>query len=147
MVDPLELFFQLGTTKLACVSTGQQIFFDRQMTKAVTAFHDLRQATLDQGIRRKLIDALTVEFNATLGHVTTLAAQQCRDGFQCGRFASAVRSHQRHDFAAWYRERDAFQHQDDMVINHLDVINGEDGRSRHVIRCCVFSDISSWTPA
>jgi hypothetical protein len=34
-----------------------------------------------------------------------------------------------------------------MVVNHLDVVNGEDGRSRHVIRYFMFSDISSWTPA
>ena len=81
-------------------------------------------------VGERSIDALAVERDRALCDLAALGAQQVRDSLESGRLAGPVRPKDRHDAAARDGERDALQHEDDVVVDHLDVVDGEDRRGR-----------------
>ena len=54
-----------------------------------------------------------------------LGLEQARDRLQRRRLAGAVGAEQRHDRALGHVEAEAAQHQDDVVVDHLDVADAE----------------------
>ena len=89
----------------------------------MAALHDLNQSALDDGGCVKRVDALACEADRALGHLAALGAEQVRNCLQGGRFAGTVAAQQGHDAARRHLERDALQHQDDVVVNDLDIVD------------------------
>jgi hypothetical protein len=100
------------------------------MAEAVAALHHLDAAALHQFVRREPVDALALELDAALGDVAALGAHQVGDRFQRGRFAGAVGTQQGDDAALRHLQRYALQHQDDVVVDDLDVLDREDRLTR-----------------
>ena len=109
----------------ARIGPGQQVLLDRQVLEAVPAFHHLDDAELDQIGRGQRGDAPSRELDAALGDLAALGAQQIGDRLERRGLAGAVGAEQRDDAALGNLERDALEHQDDVVVDDLDVVDDE----------------------
>ena len=69
-----------------------------------------------------------IEHDRALGHLAALGMQQVRDRLERGGLAGAVGAEQRHDAAARHLERDALEHQNDVIVDDLDVVDRQDRR-------------------
>ena len=87
----------------------------------MASFHHLDHAELDQIGRAERSDASPGERDGALGHLAALGAQQVGDRLQRGGLAGAVGAQERDDAALLDLQRDALQHQDDVVVHDLDV--------------------------
>ena len=73
--------------------------------------------------------------DVALGDLAALGAQQVGDRLQRRRLAGAVGAQQGHDAALRHRQRHALQHEDDVIVDHLDVGDVDDvGRARSLRR-------------
>ena len=97
------------------------------MAEAVAALHHLDAAAPYQFIRREILHLLAGEHDRALGDVAALGMQQIGDRLQRGGLAGAVGAQERDDAALRHRKRHALQHQDDVIVDHLDVVDREDG--------------------
>ena len=68
---------------------------------------------------------------AALGDVAALGAQQARDGLERGGLAGAVGPEEGDDAPLGDPQRDALQHEDHVVVDHLDVVDRQQ-RCAHV---------------
>ena len=66
-----------------------------------------------------------VEDDLAADDFAVLGLEQARDRLQRRRLAGAVGAEQRHDRALRHVEAEAAQHQDDLVVDHLDVADAE----------------------
>ena len=73
----------------------------------------------------ELVNAVAAEEDLALGHLATLGAEQVRDRLQRGGLAGAVRAEERDDLAFGHLERDPPQHEDHVVVDDLDVVDGQ----------------------
>jgi hypothetical protein len=124
----IDLFQRLVDRRLAVaarVGTGEQVFLDTQVAKAVPPLHHLNDAAFHQVGRRQRLDALVAQLDRALGDFTALAVQQIADRAQGRRLAGAVAAEQRHDAAFRNAEGNALEHQDHVVVDHLDAIDSE----------------------
>ena len=69
-----------------------------------------------------------VEDDLAADDFAVLGLEQARDRLQRRRLAGAVGAEQRHDRALRHLEAEAAQHQDDLVVDHLDVADAEQRR-------------------
>ena len=90
------------------------------------AFHHLDAAAPHQFVRRQRLHLGALEHDRALGDLAALGMQQIRDRLQRRGLAGAIGAEQRDDAALVDVERDALQHQDDVVVEHLDIVDGED---------------------
>ena len=88
-------------------------------------FHDLDHAALDQFIGGQLIDATALELDAALGHITALRAQQIGDRLQGRGLARAIGTEQGDDLALGHVQGHALEHQNDMIVDDLDIVDAE----------------------
>ncbi len=93
------------------------------MGEAVPPFHHLDAAAPHQLVGRARMHLAAVEDDRALGHLAALGRQQIGDRLQRGRLAGAVRAEQRHDLALGHVERHALEHEDDVVVDDLDVVD------------------------
>src|SRR5262249_39915605 len=91
---------------------------------------DLAHAEPHELVRRQTVDPPALEFDRTLGDVAALRTQQVGDRLERGRLSRAVRPEQRHDLSPRHLERYALQHQDHVVVDDLDVVDGQVRRGR-----------------
>src|SRR5450755_2029957 len=103
----------------------QQVLLDRQVREAVPTLHDLADAHPHQLVRRQLVDAPPLKLDRALRDVTALRGKQIRDGLQRRGLAGAVGSQQGDDFPLWNLERDALEHENDVIVDDLDVVDRE----------------------
>ena len=74
----------------------------------------------------RVVHFIAVEQDRALGDFAALGMQQVRDRLQGRGLAGAVGAEQRDDAAARHLERHALEHEDDVVVDHLDVVERED---------------------
>ena len=77
----------------------------------------------------RLTRPLALELDRALGHVAALGPQQVGDGLEGGRLAGPVGAEQADDAALGHLQGDALQDQDDVVVDDLDVVDGEKERA------------------
>ena len=106
-----------------------QVFHRRHVGDDAAALHHLEDAAADDLVGIDAVDALAVEDDLAAGDFAVFGLEQAGDRLQRRRFAGAVGAEQRHDRALRHLEAQAAQHQDDVVIDHLDVAHGEQRRS------------------
>jgi hypothetical protein len=68
------------------------------------------------------------------GDLAPLGLEQVGDRLQRRRLAGAVGAEQGDDLAFRHRQRDPFEHQDHMVVDHLDVVHRKDCSAGCVLR-------------
>ncbi len=106
------------------VAAGQEVLLHRQVLEDVAALHHLDDAAPDHlggvlagGSRRRRNSMLA------LGHLAPLGPQQPRDGLERGGLARAVGPEEGDDALLGNLERHALQHEDHVVVDHLDVVD------------------------
>ena len=99
------------------------------------ALHHLKDAAADDLVGIDAVDALAVEEDFAARHFAVLGLEQAGDRFQRRRFAGAIGAEQRHDRSLRHVEAQAAQHQDHVVIDHLDVAHREEGGGGCKDRC------------
>ena len=92
----------------------------------MAAFHHLHHAAANQFGGRQPVDAFAPELDGAFGNLSPLGAEDVGDGFDGGGFAGTVGAHQSNDSAFGHIQRNAFEHEDDVIVNHLDVFYAED---------------------
>src|SRR5687767_6952859 len=99
------------------------------MLEAMPPFHHLADAAAHQLSRAGAIDALAAEGDLSLGDLAALGAQQVGDRLERGGLAGAIGAEQRDDAALLDLERDALQHEDHVVVDHLDAVHRQHGHA------------------
>src|SRR4051794_18556505 len=92
------------------------------------AFHYLEDAAADDLVGIDAVDALALEQDLAARDFAVLGLEQPGDRLQRRRFAGAIGAEQRHDRALGHVEAETAQHQDDIVIDDLDVAHGKERR-------------------
>ena len=90
------------------------------------AFRHLDDAAPHQVVGREAVDPFATAMDLSLGDLAALGQQEGGDRLQGRRLARAVGAQQRHDAAFGHRERDALQHEDHVIVDHLDIGHVED---------------------
>ena len=91
---------------------------------------------------RQVLHLSTLEYDRALGDVAALGVEQIGNRLQRRRLAGAVGAEQRDDAALWHVERHALEHQDDVIVDHLDIVDREDALVlRGGRRICSTADI------
>ena len=93
------------------------------MLKTVTTFHHLNHAPTHQFIGRQAVYILSLKSYGPFGHITALSAQQVGNRLERGGLARAIGAKQGYNASFHDFERDPFQHEDHMVIDHLNVVD------------------------
>ena len=87
------------------------------------AFHDLHHTALHQVGGRQIFNTLAAQLNGALGDRAALTLQQIGNGAQCGGLARTVAAEYGDDFALRHLQRDALEHEDHVVVDHLDAVD------------------------
>ena len=119
----LALLAGLAALPMAGRSLGAGDFL---VVAAALLLATLLHAALHQVGRREVLDALAAQLDRALGDGAALALEQVGHGTQGGRLARAIAAQQRHDAAFGHLQRHALEHEDDVVVDHLDAIDVED---------------------
>jgi hypothetical protein len=130
-IDLVEILRDAGTVTTSGEGAGQEVLLDGKMDEAVAALHHLDKAATDNLRRRKTIDALAGEFYTALGDVTPLRAQQVGNRLERRGLAGAVGSEKSNNAPLGYRQRHATQHQDNVIVDHLHVVDCKQCRRSH----------------
>src|SRR6266446_1755484 len=129
LVHPLEI--PLERAPVTRVGARQEVLLHGQVLEDVPAFHHLHDAPPDDLRRVLSLDGLPEKLDAALAHVSPLRPQQSRDGLEGGALAGPVGPEEGDDTSLGDGERHPLQHEDDVIIDHLDVVDREQ-RSGHV---------------
>ena len=105
------------------VTAGQQVFFNAQVRKTVTAFHDLHHPPVDQVCRREIFNAFAAQLDAAFGHFAAFALQQVGDRAQRRGLARTVATQQGHDALFRHLQGHALEHQDHVVVNDFNAVD------------------------
>jgi hypothetical protein len=73
---------------------------------------------------------LAAEYDVAARDLAVLGFQQARNGLQGGRFAGAVGAEQRHDLTLSDVQAETAEHEDDVVVDDLDIVDREQRRRR-----------------
>jgi hypothetical protein len=111
----------------ARVAAGDQVFLDGEIGEHPAAFEHLNDAALDHLVRRQVVEPVAVELDAALGHPAAFGAEDARHRLQGGGLAGAVGAEQRRDASVLGAQGHAPQHQDDAVVDDLDIVECEHG--------------------
>ena len=128
LVHPLEI--PLERVSVTRVGARQEVLLHGQVLEDVPAFHHLHDAAPDDLRRVFSLDGLPEKLDAALAHVSPLRPQQSRDGLEGGALAGPVGPEEGDDASLGDGERHPLQHEDDVIIDHLDVVDREQRRSR-----------------
>src|SRR5947207_1883800 len=108
------------------VGARQQILLDGEVLEDVPPFHHLDDAAPDHLGGVAPVDGLALELDPALGHLAALRAEEPRDGLERGGLAGPVGPEEGHDAPLGYPERDPLQHEDDVIVDHLDVADRQE---------------------
>ncbi len=111
------------------MAASDQVLLGGQMLEHAAALEDLHQAELGHLMRAHAIDALVAELDGALGDLAALGAQHTRYRLQGRRLAGAVGAQERGDAALADVDRHALQHQDDPVVDDLDIVDRQHAKN------------------
>src|SRR5262249_37811938 len=88
--------------------------------------HYLHDAAPDDFVGIFMMEALALELDRALGDVPALGTQQPRHRLERGGLAGAVGPEEGDDAPLGDLQRHALQHEDHVIVDHLDVIDGQE---------------------
>ena len=112
------------------MTAGDEVLLDGEVVEDAPSFQHLSDAAAHRLVRRQTVEPRAVELDAALGDLAALGAQQARNRLQRRRLAGAVGAEQRRHRRLLGDERDTLQHQDDAVIDDLDVVERQHSFTR-----------------
>jgi len=121
-IDALDAAADLAAVALH-VAAGDEVLLGGQVLEHAPSLEHLGHAELRHVERAHAVDALVAERDGALGDVAAFRAEHAGDGLERGGLAGAVGAQQRGDGARLHLERHAPQHQDDVVVDDLDVVD------------------------
>jgi hypothetical protein len=107
------------------VAADPQVLLDGELGEDAPALHHLADARPDDARRVEAVDRLPLEADRALGDRAAVDVEEARDRAQHGRLAGAVRAEQRDDRALGDLDRDALEHEDDVLVHDLEVLDDE----------------------
>ncbi len=105
--------------------TDLNVLFDGEVFKNTPAFDHLNDARPGNFFGGFAVDAIAQELDRTIGDATILVLKQTRDRLERRAFARTIRAKQGNDPAVRHAERNTFEHEDDFVVHHFDVVEIE----------------------
>ena len=93
-----------------------------QVDEDAPALEDLHDALLHNIVGLKQVDPLAVEVDGAARDRAALGFQQARNCLERGGLAGSVGAEHSGNLALRHLDRAAFQHQDHIVVNDLDII-------------------------
>lgn len=90
-------------------------------------FHHLKYSAPHDLVRIEAIYSLSIERNLPPSHFAILAFQEAGDSLERGGFSRTVGSEQSNDSAPWDIKAQSPQDENDIVVNHLDILDGQQG--------------------
>ena len=91
---------------------------------------DLGEPELDDVRRVAAVDPGPLEVDGAPRHLAPLGLEEPRDGLEGGGLAGAVGAEEGHDPALRHVQVNPLQHEDDVVVDDLDVVEGQHAGSR-----------------
>jgi hypothetical protein len=107
---------------------SEKVLLHREVREAMAPLHHLDAAPSHELVGGARMHLFAVEDDGAFGYFATLGGQKIGDRLERGRFAGAVRAQQRDDLALGNLKRHALEHEDDVIVDHLDIVDGKDGR-------------------
>ncbi len=108
----------------------EQVLGHREIGKHLVALGHQHDAATRVLVRQPVLDALALEGDRALGDARVVDAEKARDRAQRRGLAGAVGAEQRDDLPRLDRERDALHRRDGALIDHLELVDGEQGHRR-----------------
>src|SRR6058998_3478547 len=105
------------------VAAREEVLLDREVLEDVPALHHLDDSTLDDLGRVLPVDRQCLELDRALRHVTALGPEQPGDRLQGRALPGAVGPEEGDDAPLGDAERHPFQHEDHVIVDHLDVVD------------------------
>jgi hypothetical protein len=151
-VDAVEVVPQVAA--VGGVAPDAQVLVHVELPEDPPALHDLGDPGTHRLRRVEPVDRFAVEGDGALGDLATVDVEQPRDGPQHRGLPGAVGAEQRHDGVVGHLDADALEHEDDVLVDDLEVLDGEHAHShsldhartprRHRLRC--WRTLPSWFP-
>ena len=133
-----ELGKELIDQRLAPAPLGQrgaardrrdEVLRHREIGEHLVALGHQHDAAPRVLVRRPVLDALALERDRALGDARVVEAEEARDRAQRRGLAGAVGAEQRDDLPGLDRQRDALHRGDGALIDHLELVDGEQASS------------------
>ena len=107
--------------------TGQKILLDGEVAETVSSLHDLDHAAPHKVGRRQTVDAFPRIFNRAFRDIAPFDAKQVGDRLERRRLACAIGPKEGSDAPLGNLERNALEHENDVVVDDLDIVHLEQG--------------------
>ena len=95
------------------------------MREAVPPLHDVDPSAAHEVGRGQAVHFLALVDDRALRDVAAFGLQKVGNRFQRGRLAGAIGTEDSDDLALGQGQRNALQHENDVIVDHLDVVDGE----------------------
>ena len=132
------------------VGADDEILLRGQMLEHAAALEDLDHAAPDHLVRPQPVDPLAGKIDVPLGHFAALRAEHARHRLERRGLAGAIGAEERRDPAFAHLERHPLEHEDDAVVDDLDVVQvqhvGTQRRGRAPPPLPSSVDTSTWLP-
>jgi hypothetical protein len=109
------------------------------MFKAMTALHHLNDTLFHKVGWHQILHAFAAIHDAALGDLAPFGFQQVRHRLERRRLARANAPQKGGDPAFRHLQADTFQHKDDVIVDHLDIVDLKKGL---VTRSCIQHPVS-----
>ncbi|GBE23706.1 hypothetical protein BMS3Bbin01_03092 [bacterium BMS3Bbin01] len=104
---------------------GDQVFVHGQMFEDPRSHHDERDPRPDDVSRIQLGDLHAVEADVPFADLAVFGRKQAHDRFEGRGLAGSVRAEQSDEITTFHLQGQAAQHEDHLVVDHLDVVDIE----------------------
>ncbi len=111
-----------------------QVFGNREIFKNTPSFHYLEDTVLDNILRILFINNFTHELDSSVGHFPFFRFQQAGYRFQGGGFTGPIGTQQGDNLSLGNLKGHPFQNQDDLVIDHFNVVDAKHFTHGHKLR-------------
>ena len=132
----------LGVDRAAArqrVARGNEVFFDREVGEDVPPLAHMRQSRAGQLVRHTAGDVVAEEADAACGDDAVLVGQHAACRLERAGLARAVAAQQGNDLAFGHLDRHAAQRLHAVVVDDLDVLDGQRGGHRGNLKSLVES--------
>src|SRR4029077_24197 len=105
--------------------SSNQVLLDCQILEDAPSFEYLGDTASHDLVRRQAVEPCTVELDRASRHLAALGVQDSRDCLKRRRLPSSIGAEQCRDRPLFGAQRDALEHEDNIVIDDLYVIDCE----------------------
>src|SRR5262245_27427106 len=125
-INALDVILNLAQFPLR-MTTGDEVFLGGQVLEHAASLEHLRDAELRHIEGAHTIDTLAGQGDGALGDAAAFGAQHAGNRLERRRLAGTVAAEQGGDGAGFDLQRDPAQHQDDLVVDDLDIVDRQHG--------------------